>query len=757
VGFAEVTALAAAAVVAASPPGGLCAQEPASEAYRWSNVQIVGGGFVTGVVFHPTAPAVRYARTDIGGAYRWSDGEGRWEPVLDWVSFDDANLMGVESIALDPSDPERLYLALGTYTAPDVPDGAIVRSDDRGATFERTDVPFKMGGNENGRGNGERLAVDPNDGRVLYLGTRHDGLWRSTDRGVGWERVTSFPEVAEPVPAGEPRWRVPGSGIVAVVFDPESGSPGEPSPTILVAVSLLGRDHLFRSTDAGTTWRPVPGQPTRYRPNHAMLASDGTLYLSYGTDAGPRPMRDGGVWKLDTDTDTWTDITPDRPDPDGGRAFGYAAVAVDATDPRTVLATTFGRPPGEELFRSTDGGESWRAVFGGGGGGTFDFSLAPYVASTPIHWMFDVEIDPGDPDHALFVTGYGGYETFDLTALDRGQPTRWSVMSTGIEETVALELVSPPEGAHVLTAIGDYGAFAHADLDRPPPEGDFDPRLSNTTGLAVAALEADVVVRTGAPAFHGEAHTIAFSLDAGRSWSTPPAGATPAGRAGHVAVSADGGSWVWVPDGGGAWMTRDRGQTWTPVRGLTGDGPGGDVRVTADPVDPALFHAVDAERRVLLTSLDGGETFDRRPLVLAGDPPPDPDASGDDRDERNELHAVPGRRGDLWLPAFGGLYRAPPGADAFQRVPGVRDAHAFGFGMAPPGSEHPALYLVGEVAGVRGVYRSDDAGGSWVRINDDRHQWGIVLQITGDPKRYGRVYVGTHGRGVLYGDPVGGG
>jgi hypothetical protein len=41
-----------------------------------------------------------------------------------------------------------------------------------------------------------------------------------------------------------------------------------------------------------------------------------------------------------------------------------------------------------------------------------------------------------------------------------------------------------------------------------------------------------------------------------------------------------------------------------------------------------------------------------------------------------------------------------------------------------------------------------------VRINDDQHQFGLIGQITGDPKLYGRVYVGTLGRGILYGDPA---
>ena len=39
--------------------------------YHWRNVEIVGGGYVPGVVFNQTEPGLAYARTDIGGAYRW--------------------------------------------------------------------------------------------------------------------------------------------------------------------------------------------------------------------------------------------------------------------------------------------------------------------------------------------------------------------------------------------------------------------------------------------------------------------------------------------------------------------------------------------------------------------------------------------------------------------------------------------------------------------------------------------------------------
>jgi len=728
---------------------------PASEAYAWKSVQLVGGGFVTGIVFHPTAKDVRYCRTDIGGAYRWSAGSKRWEPLLDWLSYEDRNLMGVESIAVDPADPDRLYLSCGTYSNAATPDGAILRSADRGRTFERANVPFKMGGNENGRGNGERLAVDPNDGRILYLGTRHAGLWRSGDRGATWSRVDRFPNVEEvlpPKPPDEPPWvQRGGSGVVFVVFDPRSGKRGVPSSTLYVGVSLMGRENLFRSTDGGRAFQPVPGHPTAYRPNHAVLASDGTLYVSYGTNPGPWRMSDGGVWKLDTGTGAWTDITPEKPAPDAGKGFGYAAVAVDARDPRVLIASTFGHPAGhgeDEIFRSTDAGSTWRPVFAAGA--TYDFSLAPYVQVTPIHWLFDIEIDPFDSNHALFTTGYGGYETFDLGDVDAGRPTKWSVMSSGIEETVALDLLSPPRGAHLLTAVGDYGGAVHRDLDRPAPEGSYDhPHFGNTTGLACAENAPDVIVRVGRASHHRGGGHIGYSLDGGRTWQPTPATPQPDSQLGHVAVGSDGGTWVWAAERGPVGFTRDRGTTWTPAAGL----PEG-TRVIADRVDPRTFYGMALFDGQLFVSRDGAATFTAQPLELPDGRPRRGGNRGDDRGGQDRLYATPGRTGDLWLAAFHGLYRSTDSGKAFVRLPGVTEIHAFGFGKAAPGKDSPALFLVGVVEGVRGVFRSDDAARRWVRINDDQHQWGIVLHVTGDPKVYGRVYVGTHGRGILYGDPV---
>lgn len=122
-----------------------------------------GGGFVDGIIFHPTAKNLMYARTDVGGAYRWDDQKQEWIPLTDWLSSAQGNFTGIESIALDPSDANRVYLAAGTYMNNPA---AILRSDDQGRTFKITEVPFRMGGNSEGRSSGERLAVDPNQGAI---------------------------------------------------------------------------------------------------------------------------------------------------------------------------------------------------------------------------------------------------------------------------------------------------------------------------------------------------------------------------------------------------------------------------------------------------------------------------------------------------------------------------------------------------------------------------------------------------------------
>jgi hypothetical protein len=126
---------------------------------------------------------------------------------------------------------------------------------------------------------------------------------------------------------------------------------------------------------------------------------------------------------------------------------------------------------------------------------------------------------------------------------------------------------------------------------------------------------------------------------------------------------------------------------------------------------------------------------------------------GDIRGGQDRIYSTPGKEDELWLAAFDGLYRSTDGGQSFSIVNNVTEIHGFGFGKAAPGSNYPSMYLIGVVNGVRGIFRSDNSAMSWIRINDIRHQWGLLLHITGDPKKWGRVYIGTHGRGIFYGDP----
>jgi hypothetical protein len=724
------------------------AVSPASVAYSWRNVAIGGGGFVTGIAFHPRQQDLLYARTDVGGAYRWDGSVQRWVPITDWIGPEEVNLAGIESLALDPSDPNRVYLAAGTYSHNRA---AILRSSDRGKTFNRTDVPFEMGGNETGRSNGERLAVDPNLGEILFFGSRHDGLWRSSDRGSTWQKVEGFPNVG----SGQPSRSVPDAGtnarprsgfaqqqvgIVCVLFDSSSGQAGHPTPDIYAAVSTT-ETNLFRSTNAGAVWEIVPSQPVGLRPNHLVLSPDRVFYLSYGKEPGPNSMTDGAVWKYKPTDGVWTDITPAKPAATD-QPFGYGAVTVDARHPSTIMVTTFDHwKPHDEIYRSTNGGLSWMQLWQNATG--WDHSNAPYTTSRTPHWMGDIKIDPFNSDWVLFTTGYGIWSCVNATEADSGRPTRWVFLDNGLEETVPLTLISPPDGAHLLSGVGDIDGFRHDDLDVSPAEGTFaGPRYSNTENLAFAGGNAKVIVRTGTG--RNSVVRAAISMDGGKTWNALASEPPNSGGGGIVTVSADGKTIVWTPRRSAPHYSTNLGANWTACAGLSSLVP-----VVADAVDPERFYAYDARAGKLFVSTNGAIGF----LATAASFPLLSRTSGSGGGGAI-LYATPGHESDLWLAyGVGGLFRSSDGGVSFTKVESVQQANSLGFGKAAPGQKYPALYLIGRINDFAALFRSDNGGITWVRINDDRHQFGWINHVMGDPRVYGRVYFATGGRGVIYGDP----
>src|SRR5689334_1364573 len=81
------TATAGAAAV--PRPGYQAPTSRASGNYTWKSVTMLGGGFVTGVVMSTAERGLAYARTDVGGAYRWNHQSKSWFPITDQLGRKD--------------------------------------------------------------------------------------------------------------------------------------------------------------------------------------------------------------------------------------------------------------------------------------------------------------------------------------------------------------------------------------------------------------------------------------------------------------------------------------------------------------------------------------------------------------------------------------------------------------------------------------------------------------------------------------------
>lgn len=737
-----------------------CGEKQVDKICDFTSVPVVGGGFVPGIIFSNSQKDVKFARTDMGGAYRWNKQSNQWVQMLDFLDIENSNLQGVESIAIDSNNPNHLMLACGTYTKFN---SSILVSHDGGISFSRTDLPFGMGGNENGRGNGERLAIDPKNSDIAFMGTRNDGLWQTSDDGKSWHKVLSFPDVLEKIDINDAtNWQKRGSGIISVIFSPLD-SDNEKTSRIFVFVSLKDRESAFVTLDAGNSWQAINNQPTRLRPTHAVLSTDNFIYASYADTPGPSAYSDGYVYSYDIANDKWKNISPIKADSAIG--FGYAAVATDFQNPNVVVATThyLGSKYNlyqEEIFYSKDRGESWKALFSSGF--EYDHSLAPYTKMAPLHWMFDVEIDPFDSNHLIFVTGFGGWETFNLSDIDTDKNVKFSIMSSGIEETVPLSLYCPWQGARLISGIGDYGGYTHFDITKVCKEGAHSmPNFGNTDAVAGAWHSQNVVFRSGHVFNHksDSIHPISFSLDSGKTWqmcaNVPKKGASH----GSLAVSCDGKTCVWTPRNMMPYRTQDNGNSWDSIVSLPKN-----IRVEADKENSSRFYALDQSTNTLYISNDTAQNFESYHLQLNGYIPLPWDKTksfdrGDVRGGQDRVYATPGHEKDLWLALYDGLYHLNLNDKSLEKsskefapiaMSQVSKIYAFGFGKGIS-DDYPALYLIGVVNGVYGFYISDDRAISWKKLNDDAHNYGLVLLIAGDMQEYGRFYIGTHGRGIITG------
>ena len=201
-----------------------------AQEYTWGQLTIGGGGYVTGVVVHPTEPNLVYCRTDVGGAYKYNFSTLKWEQLL-VASAMPSEIMNlshggagverhkvyyVESIAIDPSNPDVVFIGSGEALYDGGPDGALLKSTDRGESFTLTNLAVQMNGGTQGRTYGERMVVDPNNSNMVYYGSRQEGLQKSTDGGINWSQIAT-----SKIPLGG---KINGTsvGVTSVVFDDQS-------------------------------------------------------------------------------------------------------------------------------------------------------------------------------------------------------------------------------------------------------------------------------------------------------------------------------------------------------------------------------------------------------------------------------------------------------------------------------------------------------------------------------------------------------
>uniref|UniRef100_UPI00406D3022 X2-like carbohydrate binding domain-containing protein n=1 Tax=Paenibacillus sp. FSL E2-0178 TaxID=2921361 RepID=UPI00406D3022 len=745
----------------------------ASEAYNWNSVVTgAGGGFVPGIIFNQTEPNLIYARTDIGGAYRWNQASGSWTSISDSVGWVDWNKNGVDALATDPVNPDKVYMATGTYTNSWDDNGQIMRSSDRGNTWQTTPLPFKVGGNMPGRSAGERLVIDPNKNSILFFGARSgNGLWKSTDSGVTWSKVSSFPNVGTYIQNPTLDYGNDLVGLSWITFDKSTGTSGNATQTIYVGVADTASS-VYRSTDGGATWSALPGQPVGYLPHHGVLSSTGDLYITYSNGVGPYDGSKGEVWKWNKTSGVWTNISPST---GTDNWYGFGGLAVDAQHPDTVMVSSLNAWwPDEVIFRSTNGGATWSRIWDWGNypERTYKFAMditaAPWldhgVTSTSLDpspklgWMMgDLEIDPFNSNRMMYGTGATIYGSNNLGAWDTGGKVNISVMAKGVEETAVLGLISPPAGAHLITALGDVSGFRYDDVTAAPVKFQTSPSWATTTGIDYAELSPAYVVRVGgadkekSPSMK----SIGISNDGGTSWYMPNAepsnGTKTTAGQGQVAVSASGNSILWSTSDIGVYYSKSTGNSWTASSGV----PAG-AKIASDRVNANKFYAFYAG--TFYVSTDGGATFTATgatgfPTNNVGNLQPN--------QAQISIKAMPGIEGDIWFAGGNtvenkyGLWHSVNSGASFTKLANVDEADLIGFGKAAPGQSYMALYTVAQIDGVRGVFRSDNAGASWLRINDNAHQYAkINMAITGDPRIYGRVYLGTNGRGTLYADPV---
>ena len=727
--------------------------------YVWKPVRLGAGGFVTGIVIHPLDPDVRYCRTDVGNAYRWDANLKEWIPLVVRTSTGTGvpasvaaapSKIGVEAIAIDPKDVNVVLISFPVrYSNSDKASlnslaGAVFRSTDRGLNFTQSDLNVKMTPNGAFRNKGECMAIDPANTKIVYYGSRENGLWKSDDGGLAWKQLTT---------GGAPGDK---TNVIGVRFDALS-------PTSSAVYAIVESGPVLKSTDSGDTWtlqRDLgPDQC------NSTIDQAGNLYVVKG--------KSNKIWKM-TRAGEWTELSPNF----GSSGNNANGITVDPANLRRMFAIG----AGGSVSRSLDGGATWRCI-----GNVYTFAntmgwLPQKVKGNTSSWRSNGGIVFDSRGRLWSPQGNEGVLSVVPSANDSetsAEPLKWAIDSKGIEEFVSHDVaILPGSGDQMVVAIEDATAFliknpdnfdtVHANLQTQ--------LISNGTGVAFCPNAANVVAVASADVHHTSSGKdfSGISLDGGSTWNCFP-NRPVASKAGSIAISKRAG-WgdgadhlVWYPLGNRPpqW-SHDGGKTWTQSNGfpfkedgsfdqnLSGfwNGALKQRALIADPhvADRFYLYTIWGGPARLFRTDDGGRNW--APMPKSGLP-----VGG----HHGQIAANPFVPDDIWFAdgweggGDNGLWHSTDGA-TFTKLPGVARAITLAVGKGNGRDSKSAVYFYGKLADTPewGVFRSLDNGATWDRISHfPAGQVDIPTSMAASQDTFGFVAIGLSGNSFVYGKPAG--
>jgi photosystem II stability/assembly factor-like uncharacterized protein len=461
----------------------------------------------------PLTPTTLYAASwgdpvTASGIFKSSDGGDSWSTLrTDPVSL----------LAIDPQTPTILYV---------VSSGGASKSTDGGGTWSGvgpslTQSDYVMA-----------LAIDPQTPTTLYAGTWLSGIFKSTDGGASWSAVNTGQQGSG--------FGWPGShpDVSPLAIDPRT-------PSTLYA-GFFNRG-IFKSTDAGGTWRGVGPALARARAVAVDPQTPTVLYLGMYY-SGAFKSADGGM--------SWGAIAPS--------AISVSHLAIDPQTPTTLYAAA---PPLTGLYRSADGGQSWGRV------------NRP-SSSTPAY-ITHLTVDPQTPT-TLYVSAFttvGDRGSFKST--DGGVTwSRFPFDVSAIDPQIPTTLYSAGFGEFVKSTDGG-SSWTTTRLDSPIICLAIDPQTPTTIYAGTTIYSGTTVTYRGG---------VLKSTDGGTTWSDVTTGLTNRDiRA--LAIDPRTPTTLYAGTyGGGVFKSTDGGGTWSDLNiGLTDL----DVNILAvDPQTPATVYAV---------------------------------------------------------------------------------------------------------------------------------------------------------------------